>query len=322
MIKKSIQIVFVVFVSIMLSACFEDEKPKKVQKKQKSTNYIVKKVPLDTNKTLSKVIEDDGIVIDGSRDEQLLDSFGLAVSQVIVEDGVSVPDCTALAKTGYLTLKDCKEISDKYFGFYEIDMVTGEAKKVDDVFKSGIVGTEIDVRQSDVEFFDSSGNPLLNNLVEFEEVVDNSEDVSYLRKLSKKVPKENIKMKKMVEDRLKFIEDLDKSQKKQEKNFDTIPKKEVVLKPEDVDVVTVEKGTTNNTKSKEYVDAQSHLTTALSQITRLESKIKRVEANLEYEPNNENLIKQYDSLNLQLNNAQGEVSYYSSLLDSFNENNK
>ena len=122
---------FFVIASIILSGCSDKEKSKVRKPVQKMVN-IVKKT-MDKNTTLSKVVEEDGIVVHGARDEELLDAFGLAVSQVIVQDGVSVPDCPALEKTGYLTKEECEEISTKYFGFYEVGEV-GMATKIDDEF--------------------------------------------------------------------------------------------------------------------------------------------------------------------------------------------
>lgn len=314
-INKKINLIFLVIVSILLSGCFEDDKPKKVQKKKVATNYLANKVPTDTNKSLSKVVEDDGIIIDGSRDEQLLDAFGLAVSQVIVEEGVSVPDCAALAKTGYLTQEDCKEISDKYFGFYEIDMITGEAKKVDDVFKAGVSGAEINIRDSEAELFDSSGNPLLNNLVEFEEVVDNSNDPKFLRELSAKVPKENQEMKKMVNERLEFLDELEQSQKRQEPIIQPQVQQQEKVQLEQANIV-VEDTTTSAKNTQEYRDAQSNLSSTLSKITQLELRLEKVEAKLRINPTDEDIQELYDNLNLQLANAQAEESYYRSIVES------
>jgi hypothetical protein len=313
MIKKNINIIFLLILGIVFSGCFEEEKPKKVKKRQ-ATNYMAQKVPVDSNKSLSEVVEDDGIVIDGSRDEQLLDAFGLAVSQVIVEEGVSVPDCTALAKTGYLSQEDCKEISDKYFGFYEIDMITGEAKKVDDVFKAGVSGAEINIRDSEAELFDSSGNPLLNNIVEFEEVVDNSNDSNFLRELSKKVPKENQEMQKIVEERLDFLEDLEQSQKRLEPIIQPqVQQQQIELEEPKT---TVQNDTSSSTNNQEMREAQSNLTSALTKISRLESQLEKIEAKLRFDPTDEDTVKEYDRLNLQLANAQAEESYYRSVLQS------
>jgi hypothetical protein len=314
-IRKNINIIGLIILSVLVSGCFEEEKPKKV-KKREATNYLAKKVPVDTNKSLSKVVEDDGIVIDGSRDEQLLDAFGLAVSQVIVEEGVSVPDCSALAKTGYLTQEDCKEISDKYFGFYEIDMITGEAKKVDDVFKAGVSGAEINIRDSEAELFDSSGNPLLNNIVEFEEVVDNSNDSNFLRELSAKIPKENQEMQKIVDERLSFLEDLKESQKEQERVITPKIQREQESDIEKVNNITDEETNDQAINSQEYREAKSNLSSALSRVSSLELQFERVEIGLQQDPTDEDLILQYNNLNLQLANAQAEVSYYQSLLQS------
>jgi len=191
------------FIGILFLGCFEDEKPKSKKTVKTLVNKVIK--TKDSNKTLSQEIQDDGIVIDGGRDEELLDAFGLAVSQAIVEDGVSVPDCIALENTGYLTKEECDEISQKYFGFYTIGE-NGDASKVDDVFKNGVAGGDIKIKDSDIEFFDSSGNPLLDNQVEFEDVVSASDDLQFLNKLKASIPSNKVSALATVNAKIDFIE--------------------------------------------------------------------------------------------------------------------
>ncbi|MCP4970959.1 MAG: hypothetical protein GY932_10235, partial [Arcobacter sp.] len=191
------------------------EEEKKVVKKRKPVEKMASKVLKDVKKEkpLSVVIEEDGIVVDGARDEKLLDAFGLAVSQVMIEEGVSVPDCTALAKTKYITKEECEEITDKYTGFYEITE-DGEAKKVDDIFSAGIKGEEVQL-QDKIEFFDSSGNPLLQNSIEFEEFVENSDDIETLKKLKNKIGKKDKAKLENIKKKIDFLKDVKEVERKQ-----------------------------------------------------------------------------------------------------------
>jgi DNA repair exonuclease SbcCD ATPase subunit len=194
-------------------------------------------------------------------------------------------------------------------------MITGEAKKVDDVFKAGVSGAEINIRDSEAELFDSSGNPLLNNLVEFEEVVDNSNDPKFLRELSAKVPKENQEMKKMVNERLEFLDELEQSQKRQEPIIQPQVQQQEKVQLEQANIV-VEDTTTSAKNTQEYRDAQSNLSSTLSKITQLELRLEKVEAKLRINPTDEDIQELYDNLNLQLANAQAEESYYRSIVES------
>lgn len=303
---------------LFFQGCFEEEKPKKVVKKQTATSYIVNKVPkVDSNKTLSEVVENDGIVIDGSHDEHLLDAFGLAVSQVIVEDGVSVPDCSSLSKTGHITIDECKEISEKYFGFYEIDMLTGDVSKVDDVFKDGIAGSEIAIRDSDVELFDSSGNPLLNNRVEFEQMVDNSDDPVFLENLAKKVPKDKTVLQQKINSRLDFLNAQVQGNVAIQQN---VPTQQIVeskvAEPTNVSTTDNEAQLALQAQQKEKQEAISKLNSALSRLSTAEMNLKRIDSQLLKDPNNAKLIADYNEIQVELAQAQQDVQYYEAIRDS------
>lgn len=212
MIKNVFVLIFLgIFV---LTGCFEEEK--KVKKKRKPVERMASKVikKVSSDKPLSQVVENDGIVVDGARDEKLLDAFGLAVSQVMITEGVSVPDCDSLAKTGFLTKEECEEITDKYSGFYEVTG-DGEFIKVDNVFSEGIEGKGLKLGEN-IDFFDSSGNPLLDNEVEFNEYVADSQDVNLLKKLKAQIPKEKIEMLQNIEQKIEFLEDVAAQQQQQE----------------------------------------------------------------------------------------------------------
>lgn len=194
----------------ILTGCLQEEK--KVEKKrapiENMTQKVVKKVTKE--KPLSKVVEEDGIVVDGARDEKLLDAFGLAVSQVMINEGVSVPNCESLSKTGFLSKEECEEITEKYTGFYEVTE-DGGVVKVDNIFDQGIKGKGVELSEG-IEFFDSSGNPLLDNEIEFNEYVANNNDLDILKKLKAEIPKEKIEMLKNIEQKIGFLEEVNSIQ--------------------------------------------------------------------------------------------------------------
>jgi polyhydroxyalkanoate synthesis regulator phasin len=207
------KIFILVILLVFISGCSDKEEKKVVQKKveikKQPVKELVKKVQInqDKNVSFSQTVEADGIVVDGARDEELLDAFGLAVSQIMTEEGVSVPDCTAIAKTEYLTKEECDAISDKYFGFYDIYTDDGVAKKVEDVFEKGIAGDSVEIREEQIEYFDSSGNPLLDNLVEFEEFVDKADNKELLEDLLRTIPDSKMNMKEKIKLKMKIFKD-------------------------------------------------------------------------------------------------------------------
>lgn len=287
----------------MFTGCFEGEK-KEVKKRkpvQKMAKKVVDKVKKD--KPLSEVVEDDGIVVDGARDEKLLDAFGLAVSQVMINDGVSVPDCASLSKTGFLTKEECEEITDKYTGFYEVTE-SDNLEKVDNIFNKGVEGKGVELGEG-IEFFDSSGNPLLNNDVEFNEFVENNDDVGLLKKLKSKIPKENIEMLKNVEQKIAFLEDVEKvgAVKVEALKESTESTKQEVVNVTTLNDISQSSGNSTSSDAGVYKSAKASLVSA-------QNKLADADAALNLYPNNQRLINDY-------NEAFEEVSHWQSIVDSY-----
>jgi len=306
-------------ISLLFLGCFEEEK-KIVKKKIKKepVEYMVKKVQkiMDKNTTLSTIIEEEGIVIDGSRDEDLLDAFGLAVSKVMEEEGVSVPDCTALAKTEFLSKEECDEISDKYFGFYDIYSEEGKISKVDDVFSTGIAGEDIEIREGEIEFFDSSGNPLLNNQVEFEEIVDENSDIDILKKLKAAIPKEKIEMLKKIEKKINFLKEIEDNNKKENitiKASKTIKEDKDIEKSENITDFNHSDLDSNSDDRKSNMALYGNAKNALSNLI---SEHKRTELRMVREPNNQKLIDKYNQEEIDISLLEQKVDMYRSGIGS------
>jgi len=306
-------------ISLLFLGCFEEEK-KIVKKKIKKepVEYMVKKVQkiMDKNTTLSTIIEEEGIVIDGSRDEDLLDAFGLAVSKVMEEEGVSVPDCTALAKTEFLSKEECDEISDKYFGFYDIYSEEGKISKVDDVFSTGIAGEDIEIREGEIEFFDSSGNPLLNNQVEFEEMVDENSDIDILKKLKAAIPKEKIEMLKKIEKKINFLKEIEDNNKKENitiKASKTIKEDKDIEKSENITDFNHSDLDSNSDDRKSNMALYGNAKNALSNLI---SEHKRTELRMVREPNNQKLIDKYNQEEIDISLLEQKVDMYRSGIGS------
>lgn len=299
MIKKLL--VLPIFSMLIFTGCFfEDEKP---VKKRKVTNLLVEKVSNQENKDqkLSEKIENDGIVVDGARDERLLDAFGLAVSQVMVEEGVSVPDCSAVAKTGYLTEDECKEITDKYTGFYNLSD-DGNAEKVDNIFSDGIKGSAIELGDSD--FFDSSGNPLLENDVEFEELVVNSNNLEMLNKLKAKIPSNKIEMLKNISDKIEFLNDV--------QNHNVENQVQTIVQNKDLNYIPEQVINYDNSYDDytEEEDTSGLYNSAVSRLNLLKAQHEKTEVSLSQSPNDESLIAQYNQELIDIAVAEQEVSRY------------
>ncbi|HIP11086.1 MAG TPA: hypothetical protein EYG73_00070 [Arcobacter sp.] len=306
-------------ISLLFLGCFEEEK-KIVKKKIKKepVEYMVKKVQkiMDKNTTLSTIIEEEGIVIDGSRDEDLLDAFGLAVSKVMEEEGVSVPDCTALAKTEFLSKEECDEISDKYFGFYDIYSEEGKISKVDDVFSTGIAGEDIEIREGEIEFFDSSGNPLLNNQVEFEEMVDENSDIDILKKLKAAIPKEKIEMLKKIEKKINFLKEIEDNNKKENITREaskTIKEDKDIEKSENITDFNHSDLDSNSDDRKSNMALYGNAKNALSNLI---SEHKRTELRMVREPNNQKLIDKYNQEEIDISLLEQKVDMYRSGIGS------
>lgn len=291
---RNILIIAVSF--FILTGCFQEEK--KVEKKRKPVENMAQKVvkKVTKEKPLSKIVEEDGIVVDGARDEKLLDAFGLAVSQVMINDGVSVPDCEALSKTGFLTKEECTEITDKYTGFYEVTE-DGELIKVDNIFDEGIKGKGVELGEG-VEFFDSSGNPLLENEIEFNEYVANSDDIEALKKLKAKIPKEKIEMLKNVEQKLEFLESIESVQKQTEKEQKAKNEQEQELNRDFSSGSQSSGGSGSGTSNYENE----------KKLAEARRRLEKAEAALALSPNNQALINEY-------NQALADVNYYESLVN-------
>ena len=300
---KYLFILPIIFIFIF-SGCFSEEK--KVVKKRKQVNYMAEKVNnlKDNKEKLSKVVENDGIVVDGARDERLLDAFGLAVSQVMVEEGVSVPDCISVAKTGYLSEDECKEITDKYTGFYNLTE-DGSAEKVDNIFTDGIKGKDVELGES--EFFDSSGNPLLDNSLEFDELVVNSDDLDMLKKLKSKIPSGKNAMLETIDGKISFLEDIKEEEQKQEVEKEII---RVIEKEANANSYSANEGSSSNDSGTETEDTSNLYSNALSRLKIAISTHETTERELSRDPENEKLIEQYNAEAVEISILEGQVAQY------------
>ena len=300
---KYLFILPIIFIFIF-SGCFSEEK--KVVKKRKQVNYMAEKVNnlKDNKEKLSKVVENDGIVVDGARDERLLDAFGLAVSQVMVEEGVSVPDCISVAKTGYLSEDECKEITDKYTGFYNLTE-DGSAEKVDNIFTDGIKGKDVELGES--EFFDSSGNPLLDNSLEFDELVVNSDDLDMLKKLKSKIPSGKNAMLETIDGKISFLEDIKEEEEKQEVEKEII---RVIEKEANANSYSANEGSSSNDSGTETEDTSNLYSNALSRLKIAISTHETTERELSRDPENEKLIEQYNAEAVEISILEGQVAQY------------
>jgi hypothetical protein len=305
-----IKIIFIFFITLSFQACFssDDKETRQIdtvkKQQQKQLNLLINKVKQtkDSNKTLSEQIEEDGIVIDGARDEELLDSFNLAVSQVMMEEGVSVPDCTMLSKTDFLTKDECDEISEKYFGFYDIYGGDGEIKKVDDVFAEGILGDTVEIRNEKIKYFDSSGNPLLENQIEFDELVDNSNDLEMLKDLELELGDKE-EMKNRIKEKIRFLTDMQKNSESIEQNSLDI---EEIIKQENGQIQQVEEQ-----EQEQYLDntmSEGDCMSKRSALRTLKIKLKDIEVQLDNSPDNNNIIDQYNIVTQDINNLESEVA--------------
>ena len=306
-------LIIVIFVGLLFSACNDDED---ITKKKKHSRVLVNKVieTKDKNTSLSDTLKDDGITIDGFKDEKLLDSFQLAVSQVMVEDGVSVPNCKDLSATGYISLEDCEDITNKYFGFYEIDE-SGNASKVDNLFKNGVKGAEIEIKEGEVEFFDSSGNPLLDNEVEFEETVDNSNDLGFLNKLENTIPTNKIEFKEKIKARIDFLKESKASEERE--ILQTARANEVKSKKKEKisndDFIATPNAEVNN----DLKDANSNLSTWKTTLKKLNSEHERTIVRLENNPDSSIFQNKSENELILINEAEVQIDYYSSLVESY-----
>ena len=292
--------------------CFGEEKKVVTKKvKKEPVKYMVEKVKkiVDKNTSLSQIVQEDGIVVDGSRDEDLLDAFGLAVSKIMEEEGISVPDCTALSETQFITKEECDEISDKYFGFYDIYTEDGIAKKVDDVFENGVVGKDVEIREGSIDFFDSSGNPLLNNQVEFEELVDETNDIDILNKLKQSIPKEKIEMLKKVKQKLAFLDDVRNEEKRVVETRKKIQTQKKVEKSRvnNASIYSNEQvNTSDQDKSRRMYNQKS------SALSALIAQHKRTNSALMRDSSNQKLIDKYNQEEIDIAILEQEVEMYKS----------
>jgi ElaB/YqjD/DUF883 family membrane-anchored ribosome-binding protein len=303
--------IYLIITVLIFSGCFGEEETKKVVKKE-AVKKVVKKEPVkelvkkvkvqsDTNESFSDTIEADGIVVDGARDEELLDAFGLAVSQIMTEEGVSVPDCTAIAKTEYLTKEECDEISEKYFGFYDIYTEDGVARKIEDVFEDGVAGEDVEIRNEQVEYFDSSGNPLLDNLIEFEEFVDESNDEEVLTSLLSNIPNEKTELKEKVQNKLDFLKDVIKQTQE-----DELQKVQEVAPKEEKENTKIEETSYDSAPQEEGL-TKSQCLAKNSQLNDYKSQLKRVEMDLNNQPDNEKHVDRYNDITMNISILESEV---------------
>jgi len=213
--KNFIFICGIFLILILFDGCSkkDEEKPKyndiKLQSDSLTANKIATQVA-ELNKTLALKQEQNltvydstqgKMVISGAADQEILNGFALAISQVMIEEGVSIPDCSSLAKTGYLTKEDCDSISNKYFGFYDFDE-NGNIRKIDDVLLEGLAGEDIQIRSDDIEYFDNSNNPLLGDFVKFKDFVSMSGDIDLLKSYKNIIPNSKVEMQKLLDNQI------------------------------------------------------------------------------------------------------------------------
>lgn len=314
--KKLFLILTIIF--IMLSGCSKKEIKEDVDddinpKTNQSVKFLVEQSikAKENNTTLSNTVENSGIIIDGAKDEALFDAFGLAVSQIIVEEGVSVPSCAKIAETGYLSQDDCNKITEKYFGFYEIGD-DGTAKKVDDLFFDGVAGEEINIREAKIEYFDNRNNPLLGNFIKLKEIIKKSTDLTLLKSIKNSLPLDDTMLQKELDKKILLLGGTLKEPTSEELRISLVPiddKLNGVQKPEKE---KQQNNSQNNEKQQNTNQEKEKNLTAYtlisSQLLSLKSTHESTKTQMQQDANNAELIKRYNQEEMQIAALEQELN--------------
>lgn len=286
-----------------------DNEPVQTQVMQKLISTAIKANEMNT--TLSDAIQEDGVVIDGAREEALFDAFGLAISQIIIQEGVTVPSCASLASTGYISQQDCDEITQRYFGFYDINE-DGNAQKVDDMFSDGIVAEEINIRDARIEYFDNSNNPLIRDLFKLKEIIKNSSDLTLLQSIKYGLPLEGTPIEKELDKKILLLGGTLKEPTAQEVriSMQDLQRKKLVEGDKKSQTTPTTDGS-KNTDSKTNTEREQKLaayTLISSQLSSLKSKHEGTRIQMQQDPDNQNLIDTYNDEERQISALEQELN--------------
>ena len=207
--------IFLLIILTFFIACEDKElKTKPKNPKNDSLEYMLSQAKDLNNTNLSNAMENDGVVVDGGRDKRLLDSFGMAVAKVTMEEGIYNPTCSDLSATNILTQEECEEISQKYFSYYELYGENGKKNELvrTGTFQEGMSVEEISISDDSIDY-----ESLSQGGANLESMIDISEDESALKKLSKKLGSsdKDKELKQKIKAKLRYLKDRKENIKKE-----------------------------------------------------------------------------------------------------------
>jgi NCAIR mutase (PurE)-related protein len=305
-----------IFVFIFIFSGCEDKEPvqhtkkdsvnkiaKKTIEKQKkqSVDYMVKKVKKikktkDVVQNLSKTIEDEGVIVDGGYDKDLLDAFGKAVSRVIIEDGIDVPDCNSISKTGYLTLEECNDISLKYFNYYNPDGIENNAG----LLQEGVLGDDVEIGTDSTatQYEKTAVISSFKNEDELVEFVDNSSNFQILEELSSNLEEDvSEEIKEKIEQKIEYLKE---EQAVQSASAQATPQNIA----SDLSNENYYIDTSDETESGLSIsELNSNLISYKNSLSNLEQSHEKTKIQMDNNPDDESLIEQY-------NKELGSITFY------------
>lgn len=288
--KTFIKYFIFILVAFFITSCSEKEDKKvdnTIKLKSEQAVVITKK---EQENIKPKEVFVEKTVISGAREEEVLAGFTLAISQIMIEEGVFVPSCDKLAATKFISYNDCEEVAGKYFGFYEITD-EGSYKKVEDLFENGVIDNQIEIRSTDIEYFDYTKNPLLNDSYKIREVIAISGDSQLLKSLENFIPIGDVETKKLLEQKIALLDkfEIKDSDFNQDRNFN-----------ENTEAIKENIKDDNSSNGDNYLAAKNNNeqeqvnNNAIieSQLAILKQQNQRTKAALANDPSNQQLINQ------------------------------
>lgn len=282
-----IKYIIFILLAFFVSSCSEKEEKKvdnTIKLKSENNSLIEKK---EETVTASEVINEKTI-INGSREEEVLTGFTLAISQIMIEEGIFVPNCSKLATTKFISLNDCQEVAGKYFGFYEITD-EGNYKKVEDIFENGVIDNQLEIRSTDIEYFDYTKNPLLNDSYKIREVIAMSGDSELLKSLENFIPADDEDTKKLLENKIALLDKFEIKYTDFNKGDFNTNSETSKVNEENNNAAGQEFNNYNDKGTEEVTDKTNIIATQLAILKEQNRKTKAALAN---DPNNQQLINQ------------------------------
>lgn len=286
--------------ALMLGGCGDDDSKKKQALLAdpvivaNSVGPIAKEATQELNTSLIAT-PTQPLIVSGATGDRLLKAFTLAMSQVIIEEGVVVPDCGSLADTGYLTKEECDGINGKYFGFYDFSE-DGEVTKVGDSLASTILGEELKIRDGQINYFDNKNNPLLGDFVKLRSFIKNSPDITALRTIKQMLGnKSNEQIDKLLDDKIGRLAKLEPK--------DNEPLRTPLLDPTKKDTPKASSNNDNTNANKNTDNNQKQENNSAlyeMQLASLKLQLEYISKLLANDPNNASLRAQQATLQSQL----------------------